>query len=139
MNAGQQEELSRWAATLEESDSDERRAAGRAIRLLTEANLALAHAHGNGGGPVEPVDRRELARWGERLANAEAAELRAAARAIRTLCAEHERLERVDGHPRPESKARGRGRRPSRRAALIVLGVLVLVAGAIAFAARAAA
>jgi peptidoglycan/xylan/chitin deacetylase (PgdA/CDA1 family) len=134
----QQQELSRWAATLEESGSDERRAAGRAIRLLTEANLALEHAHGNGGGPAEPVDRRELALWAERLADAEAAELRAAGRAIRTLCEEHERLEGADRPARSKLKAGPRISRPSRRA-LIVLAVLVLVAGALAFAARAAA
>ena len=135
MNASQQLELSRWAATLEESGSDERRAAGHAIRLLTEANLALEHAHGNGGGPVEPVDRRELERRADRLADAEAAELRAAARAIRTLCAAHERLERAGGRV---PKVGARVRRPSRRA-FMVLGALVLVAGGIAFAARAAA
>ncbi|HZB76650.1 MAG TPA: putative glycoside hydrolase [Solirubrobacteraceae bacterium] len=138
MNAGQQQELSRWAATLEESGSDERRAAGRAIRLLTEANLALEHARGNGGGPVEPVDRRELERLAGRLADAEAAELRAAARAIRTLCAEHERLEHDDRPAGSAPKSEARVRRPSRRA-LIVLGVLVLIAGGVAFAARAAA
>jgi len=135
MNASQQQELSRWAATLEESGSDERRAAGHAIRLLTEANLALEQAHGNGGGPVEPVDRRELERRADRLADAEAAELRAAARAIRTLCAAHERLERAGGRV---PKVGARVRRPSRRA-FTVLGALVLVAGGIAFAAHAAA
>ena len=101
----------------------------------TEANLALEHAHGNGGGPVEPVDRRELERRADRLADAEAGELRAAARAIRTLCAEHERLERAGGR---EPKVGARVRRPSRRA-FMVLGALVLVAGGVAFAARAAA
>ena len=138
MNAGTQQELSRWAAALEESGSDQRRAAGRAIRLLTEANLALEHAHGNGGGPVDPVDRRELARFADTLADADAAELRAAARAIRTLSAEHERLERDDSRAGSEPTARARVRRPSRRA-LVVLGVLVLVAGGVAFAARASA
>src|SRR5215213_80437 len=138
MNAGQQQELSRWAATLEESESDERRAAGRAIRLLTEANRALEHAHGNGGGPVEPLDRRELERWSARMTNAEAAELRAAARAIRALCAEHERREREDGRAGSKPKAVARVRRPSRRA-LTVVAVLVLVAGSVAFGARAAA
>ena len=138
MNASQQQELSRWAATLEESGSNEHRAAGRAIRLLTEANLALEHAHGNGAGPVEPVDRREFQRWADTMAAAEAAELRAAARAIRALCGEHERLERDDSRAGSEPKTAGRARRPSRRV-LMVLGVLVLVVGSVAFAARAAA
>jgi peptidoglycan/xylan/chitin deacetylase (PgdA/CDA1 family) len=138
MKAGKQQELSRWAAALEESGSDQRRAAGRAIRLLTEANLALEHAHGNGGGPVESVDRRELDRLADALADAEAAELRAAGRTIRTLYTEHERLERDDRRAGSEPKAGARVRRPSRRA-LVVLGVLVLVAGSVAFAARAAA
>ena len=44
-----------------------------------------------------PSTGRELERRADRLADAEAGELRAAARAIRTLCAEHERLERACG------------------------------------------
>jgi peptidoglycan/xylan/chitin deacetylase (PgdA/CDA1 family) len=154
MDPGQQQELSRWAATLVESGSDDRRAAGRAIRLLTQANSTLEHADGNGNQPPEQVDRQELERWARKLGDAPAAELRAAGRAIRALCAEQERLERrssgsvppqaltpTTSTPAPSRRllpALPRPHAPSRRV-LVLLGGLVVVAGAIAIGAYAAA
>ena len=149
MDVSQQEELTRWAGALEESDADDRRAAGRAIRLLCDANRALAGA--NGAEPP-PLDRRELERWAKSLAAAETAELRAAGRAIRSLCAEHERLERGVATNGAAPAAPARPARKERRFrprsfrlpvppkwALAVVGVLVALAGGLALVARAAA
>ncbi len=149
MDVSQQEELTRWAGALEESDADDRRAAGRAIRLLCDANRALAGA--NGAEPP-PLDRRELERWAKTLAAAETAELRAAGRAIRSLCAEHERLERGVATNGAAPVAPARPARKERRFrprsfrlpvppkwALAVVGVLVALAGGLALVARAAA
>jgi hypothetical protein len=80
MDVSQQQELTRWAGALEEADGDDRRAAGRAIRLLCDANRALAGANGT---EAPTLDRRELERWAKSLVGAETAELRAAGRAIR--------------------------------------------------------
>jgi hypothetical protein len=42
---------------------------------------------------MEPAHRKELERWAEALLRSELAELRAAGRAIRSLCGENHRLE----------------------------------------------
>ena len=107
--------------------------------------------------------RQELERWVAALARSDVAELRAAGRAIATLCAENEALERrlarlepqppdddagdaPAGGPAPRSP-RARPRGPKRRARrqlpwrriAVAGGGAVLVAGVLALAARAAA
>jgi hypothetical protein len=62
---------------------------------------------------MEPAHRKELERWAEALLRSELAELRAAGRAIRSLCGENEtltqRVARLEGHedaePLPEVDA----------------------------------
>ena len=161
MEPSQREELSRWAESLEESEDDDLRAAARAIRALSEANRELRRQAGSAvvdpgeppaASPLDPDDRKELERWAKTLARAEVAELRAAGRAIRGLCAEHESLERgsaasprTTGSPAvpPEARTsrvpRLRSSPISGRRALVVLGVLVVLVAAGVFASRAAA
>ena len=127
MEPSQREELSRWAESLEESEDDDLRAAGRGIRALSEANRELRRQAASAAvdqgepratSPLDPGQCKELERWARTLARADVAELRAAGRAIRGLCAEHESLERgsaasprTTGSPAVPSEARTSARR----------------------------
>ena len=99
---------------------------------------------------------RELSRWAGALERNESADLRAAGRAIRTLCAENEELRRrldalegdddrdgtppVAGPSESRRPRRGRRRRVDRwRKAVVVLAAVVLAAGLLAIVAEAAA
>jgi hypothetical protein len=101
---------------------------------------------------MEPAHRKELELWAEGLMRSEMAELRAAGRAIRSLCGENEALEqrvaRLEGHgdaePRPEadddagaSPRRAVGPVPWRRV-LIAVAAVAVVGAVVALAARAA-
>ena len=151
MQAEDRQNLARWAEALGRSETEELRAAGRAI-----ATLCAASADGS------RPDRRELERWAKSLARSDTAELRAAGRAIRILCAEREQLERAGvaapasngagettaSRPEPSSPARRAARSAaivvaaarvdSRRRAVAVLGVVLLLVAVLALAARAA-
>ena len=149
MQAEDRQNLVRWAEALGRSETEELRAAGRAITTLCAANPEGTQA-----------DRRELERWAKSLGRADVAELRAAGRAIRILCSEQEQRERAGvvapaansageaAAARPEPSPTGETqRRPrlssprlsiSRRRAVVVLGVLLVVSAVLALAARAA-
>ncbi len=166
MEPSQREELSRWSESHERSDSDDLRAAGRGIRALCEANRELGRRRSStdevdSGEPTAattPVDRKELERLAKTLARADVAEQRAAGRAIRILCAEHEQLERtIAAAPASNGSVGAAAARPlealtrlspswslprvsvSWRRGLAVLGVLVLLGAVPTLAARAAA
>ena len=95
---------------------------------------------------MEGESRQELVRWAAALARSDVAELRAAGRAIRTLCAENEELERrlarleppdsdaTDGGGGPLRPRRPKRPLPWRRAvavpALAALGVVAVAVGA---------
>src|SRR5918992_3364383 len=103
---------------------------------------------------MEPAHRTELERWAEGLMRSEVAELRAAGRAIRSLCGENEALERrvaalerqAPARPEPAPRADEEPPRSPRRWAAITPGRRVLAAVAavavigaiVALAARAA-
>ncbi len=102
---------------------------------------------------MEGESRQELVRWAAALARSEIAELRAAGRAITTLCAENEELERrlarlepPDGDGQGGDPARvaapGRAAKPKRalpwRRALIAAAVVALCISGVAVGARAA-
>ena len=151
MEPSKREELLRWAEALGRSDDRDLRAAGRGISALCEFSRELLQ--GAASPTMSLVERRQLGDWAKELVRADVAELRAAGRAIRTLCAEHEQLER-----RPvEPGAVAAGEDPSAEAArprrvrslppvslswprgLAAVGILVLLAAVLTFAARAAA
>ena len=123
MNAGQRDELSRWAEVLVQSGDQHTAAAGRAIQSLCVANAA-----GTG------IERRQLMRLARALRGAKTAELRSAGRAIRSLCDENATL-----------KAGAPAQRPARRTLHVRWrglagggGALLLLAGGVVIAARAA-
>ena len=97
MEPSHREELARWAEALGDSDTPDVRAAGRAIGSLCAANAELARPDGvaadGGARRPTPAERQELERWAKGLTRSDAAELRAAGRAIRALCAENARLQ----------------------------------------------
>jgi len=98
--------------------------------------------------------RRELEQWAEALSRSDAAEVRAAGRAIKVLCAESERLARrlseleadlpEDDEPPPPVPGRQRPQRPARkvrfpwRLAVVTVVSLGLAAALVAIVARAA-
>jgi len=123
MNAGQRLELSRWAEALARSGDEQCAAAGRAIRLLCEAN-----ASGNA------IDRRELMRNARALGGANSPALRAAGRAIRSLCAENAAL---GGGAPPQRLALGAF--PAWRRLAIGAGALLVASVGAVVAARAVA
>jgi len=100
---------------------------------------------------MEGESRQELVRWAAALARSEVAELRAAGRAIATLCAENDELERRLARLEPPDPGDGdtarsaEPRRPPKpkrplpwRRALVVTGVAALGISGIAVGARAA-
>ena len=103
---------------------------------------------------MEGESRQELVRWAAALARSEVAELRAAGRAITTLCAENDELERRlarleppgpgdDGSGTARSAERRREAKPKRRLpwrrALVAAGLAALGISGVAVGARAAA
>ena len=132
MDAEYLDGLSRWAEDLEGSEVEALRAAGRAMRTLSDANAA--------GVAIDPTQFQGRAKG---LAGSEVAELRAAGRAIRALCTENAALEsRLEPCVAPERRRRRlRSMGVSRRGAGIGLAALVAVGGivGVAVAARAAA
>jgi peptidoglycan/xylan/chitin deacetylase (PgdA/CDA1 family) len=128
VDLGYREELARQAAeSLERSNHPDAHAAAAALRWLASADE-----------PPTPAERKELERQAKKLARADVAELRAAGRALRARCAElapstpSAAAARVLRLPRPN------GPFPWRRA-LVVVGVVALLASALAVASRAAA
>ena len=96
---------------------------------------------------MEPAHRKELERWAEGLMRSEAAELRAAGRAIRSLCGENEALEqRVAAleQRQPDQASEAVASDEPRLAALplrrvlLAVGGVALVGAVVALAARAA-
>ena len=132
MEAERRQELAHWAEALEHAESEELRAAGRAILTLSETPEALSAS-----------ERRELEQWAKALADSETATLRAAGRAIRALAAErvtHESDAQEPGAlPAPDSAGTRKPIRVPWRPLAIVFGVLALLGGAAVMAARAAA
>jgi hypothetical protein len=90
---------------------------------------------------MEGESRQELVRWAAALERSEIAELRAAGRAIRTLCAENEELERRlarleppesgDAGSAPPRKRARTARRPLpwRRALVVTAGAALVISG----------
>jgi hypothetical protein len=152
MEPSHREELARWAEALRRSEAEDVRAAGRAIGSLCEANAELlrrqgAEADDAAPGPT-PAERQELERWAKGLTRSEVAELRAAGRALRTLCAENAALQR--GAPSahsdeavPTERPPRERRRPTiaipRRVPAVAVAALAVLAGAVVVGARAAA
>jgi len=124
MDAGQRDELSRWAGALAQSGNPQSAAAGRAILALCEANATGS-----------AIDRRELMRTAKALGGAKTAELRSAGRAIRGLCAENAALGGGAAERRPATPPTAA--LPWRRLAIGAGALLVLGGGALV-AARAA-
>lgn len=117
MQQEQRDELARWAETLERSAHPDAPAAAAAVRRLATSTE-----------PPTAAEHKELDRQSKALVRSDAAELRAAGRAIRALAAE-------PGAPRPRSP-----RRPFPwRRTLVLVGVLVLLASTLTVASRAAA
>jgi peptidoglycan/xylan/chitin deacetylase (PgdA/CDA1 family) len=132
--------------------------AGAARRRLDLVRVARSCVSTLPSGAVGAADRKELERWAEALTRSDVAELRAAGRAIKGLCAENaelarrlDRLElrRDDGPDDPDDRPAGpaapapgprRARRsvPWRRIG-IVAAAAVVVAASLGVAARAAA
>ena len=104
---------------------------------------------------MEPAHRKELERWAEGLMRSGVAELRAAGRAIRSLCVENDALEqrlaRLEGQarseprPSPEAADDAAGSRPRWaegarwQRVLIAVAAVAVIGAVVALAARAAA